>query len=109
MYSDPQALPKNFNSFNLKIATSVAAKKCPFHTVPVVRPFEHQNRSFRESQELFRDVRYSTVTIVQAEIVVVKDRLILTILRKSNTSYHPKCLMTTLLLVMSSAVFLDHF
>ena len=71
MYSGPPTLLKNFNSFNLKLATAEAAEKCPFHTVPVDRSFEHQNRSFRESQELSRDVRYSTVTIVQAEIVVV--------------------------------------
>ena len=101
MYSGTPTLPKNFNSFNLKIATAVAAEKCPFHTVPVDRSFEHQNRSLRKSQELSRDVRYSSVTIVQAKIVVVKDRLILTILRKSHTSYHPRCLMTALLLVMS--------
>ena len=100
MYSGPPTLPKNFNSLNLKLATAVAAEKCLFHTVPVVGSFEHQNSSFRENQELSRDVRYSTVTIVQAEIVVVKDRLILTILRKFHTSYH---------LVMSSAVLLDHF
>ena len=78
----------------------MAAEKCLFLTVPVVGSFEHQNSSFRENQELSRDVRYSTVTIVQAEIVVVKDRLILTILWKIQTSYH---------LVMSSAVLLDHF
>ena len=99
MYSGPPTLPKNFNSLNLKLATAVAAEKCLFHTVPVVGSFEHQNSSFRENQELSRDVRYSTVTIVQAEIMVVKDRSILTILRKIHTSYQ---------LIMSS-VLLDHF
>ena len=54
-------------------------------------------------------MRYSTVTKVQAVIVVVKGRLILTILKKIYTSYHLKCVMTPLLLVISSAVFLNHF
>ena len=61
------------------LATAMPLKNCNFPDVNVVWLNKPQNRYFREKRQLSRDVRDFVLAIIQAEKLVVKDRLILSI------------------------------
>ena len=70
--------------FKEKIAENLLATAMPlenfnFLDVNVVWLNKPQNRYFREKRQLSRDVRDFVLAIIQAEKLVVKDRLILSI------------------------------
>ena len=60
------------------LAMTVPAENVNFHKVPVVWSNKSQNRYFREEREVSRDMRNFALALVQAEILVVKDKLIFT-------------------------------
>ena len=61
------------------LATAMPLENCNFLDVNVVWLNKPQNRYFREKRQLSRDVRDFVLAIIQAEKLVVKDRLILSI------------------------------
>ena len=61
------------------LATAMPLENFNFLDVNVVWLNKPQNRYFREKRQLSRDVRDFVLAIIQAEKLVVKDRLILSI------------------------------
>ena len=61
------------------LAIVMPLENCNFLDVNVVWLNKPQNRYFREKRQLSRDVRDFVLAIIQAEKLVVKDRLILSI------------------------------